>query len=98
MFAAGSFLAASAGSVQALVAGRALQGAGGVNAAVTALLADLTRDEVRTKSMAIIGGSIGLMFALSLLASPLLAAQIGLAAGRIILARRLERQRTQRKP
>jgi predicted MFS family arabinose efflux permease len=62
-----------------LVAGRALQGAGGVNAAVTALLADLTRDEVRTKSMAIIGASIGLTFALSLVASPLLAQQIHLA-------------------
>lgn len=79
VFAAGSFVAAFAGSVQTLVAGRALQGAGGVNAAVTALLADLTRDEVRTKSMAIIGASIGLMFALSLVASPILAGQIHLA-------------------
>jgi MFS family permease len=79
VFAAGSFVAASAGCVMMLIAGRALQGAGGVNAAVTALLADLTRDEVRTKSMAVIGASIGLMFAMSLLASPLLAARIGLA-------------------
>jgi MFS family permease len=79
VFAAGSFAAAFAGSVTMLVAGRALQGAGGVNAAVTALLADLTRDEVRTKSMAIIGASIGLTFALSLVASPLLAQQIHLA-------------------
>jgi MFS family permease len=79
VFAAGSFLAAMAGSVQALVIGRALQGAGGVNAAVTALLADLTRDEVRTKSMAMVGASIGLMFALSLVASPLLASAIHLS-------------------
>jgi MFS family permease len=79
VFAAGSFVAAAAGSVQMLIAGRALQGAGGVNAAVTALLADLTRDEVRTKSMAIIGASIGLMFALSLVASPVLAASIHLS-------------------
>src|SRR5690606_38588953 len=58
--------------------GRSLQGAGAVSAAVTALLADQTRDEVRTKAMALVGASIGLMFALSLVAAPLLAAQIGL--------------------
>jgi MFS family permease len=69
MFAAGSFLAALAGSV-VLMVGRALQGAGAVSAAVTALLADLTRDEVRTKAMALVGASIGLMFALSLVAAP----------------------------
>jgi MFS family permease len=79
VFAAGSFVAATATSVMGLVVGRALQGGGGVNAAVTALLADQTRDEVRTKSMAVIGASIGLMFALSLLASPMLAAVIGLS-------------------
>jgi MFS family permease len=55
-----------------------LQGAGAVSAAVTALLADQTRDVVRTKAMALVGASIGLMFALSLVAAPLLAAQIGL--------------------
>ena len=49
-----------------------------MSAAVTALLADQTRDEVRTKAMALVGASIGLMFALSLVAAPLLAAQIGL--------------------
>jgi MFS family permease len=79
VFAAGSFVAASATSMHVLIIGRALQGGGGVNAAVTALLADLTRDEVRTKSMAIIGASIGLMFAVSLFASPILAGAIGLA-------------------
>jgi predicted MFS family arabinose efflux permease len=50
-----------------------------VSAAVTALLADQTRDEVRTKAMALVGASIGLMFALSLLLAPLLVAHIGLA-------------------
>jgi MFS family permease len=56
-----------------------LQGAGAVSAAVTALLADLTRDEVRTKAMALVGASIGLMFALSLVVSPVLTAWIGFA-------------------
>ncbi len=79
VFAAGSLLAAAASSLSGLVIGRALQGAGAVSAAVTALLADQTRDEVRTKAMALAGASIALMFALSLVAAPVLAAQIGLA-------------------
>jgi len=79
VFAAGSFVAAAAGSLLWLTIGRSLQGAGAVSAAVTALLADQTRDEVRTKAMALVGASIGLMFALSLVAAPLLAAQVGLA-------------------
>jgi MFS family permease len=78
VFAAGSFLAAAAPTLGWLVAGRALQGAGAVSAAVTALLADQTRDEVRTKAMALVGASIGLMFALSLIVAPLLTASIGL--------------------
>ncbi|MGE0349393.1 MFS transporter [Hydrogenophaga sp.] len=78
VFVLGSSLAAWAPSLPWLVAGRALQGAGAISAAVTALLADLTRDEVRTKSMALVGISIALMFALSLVAAPLLVAHIGL--------------------
>jgi len=79
VFAAGSLLAALADSVMGLLVGRALQGAGAVSAAVTALLADQTRDAVRTKAMALVGASIGLMFAIALVAAPLLAAHIGLA-------------------
>ena len=79
LFAVGSFLAAWAPSLTWLAIGRAVQGAGAVSAAVTALLADQTRDVVRTKSMALVGASIGLMFALSLVAAPLLVAHIGLA-------------------
>jgi MFS family permease len=78
LFAAGSFVAAWAPTLTWLAIGRALQGAGAVSAAVTALLADQTRDEVRTKSMALVGASIGLMFALSLVAAPILVAYIGL--------------------
>jgi MFS family permease len=79
IFAVGSFWAAAATDLTSLLVGRSLQGAGAVSAAVTALLADLTRDEVRTKAMALVGGSIGLMFALSLVVSPLLTAWIGLS-------------------
>jgi MFS family permease len=79
VFAAGSLVAAWAPTMLWLVIGRSIQGAGAISAAVTAFLADLTRDEVRTKSMALVGGSIGLMFALSLVLSPLLAGWIGLS-------------------
>lgn len=79
VFALGSFVAAWAPDLTWLIIGRSLQGAGAISAAVTALLADTTRDEVRTKAMALVGASIGLMFALSLVVSPLLTAHIGLA-------------------
>ncbi|MEF9964060.1 MAG: MFS transporter [Comamonas sp.] len=79
VFAAGSLVAGMAGNLHTLLLGRALQGAGAVSAAVTALLADQTRDEVRTKAMALVGASIGLMFALALVLSPLLVVHIGLS-------------------
>ena len=79
IFALGSFLAAAATTLPGLIAGRSLQGAGAISAAVTALLADMTRDEVRTKAMALVGASIGLMFAVSLVAAPVLAARLGLS-------------------
>jgi MFS family permease len=79
LFAVGSLVAALAPTLTWLAVGRAVQGAGAVSAAVTALLADQTRDEVRTKSMALVGASIGLMFAVSLVAAPVLVAYTGLA-------------------
>ena len=79
IFALGSFVAASASSLSWLIIGRSLQSADAISAAVTALLADMTRDEVRTKAMALVGASIGLMFALSLVLAPVLAAHIGLS-------------------
>ncbi|MGB8433402.1 MAG: MFS transporter [Burkholderiales bacterium] len=78
VFAAGSFLAASASDIYWTIAGRALQGAGAISAAVVALVADLTSDEHRTKAMAIIGASIGFAFALSLVAAPGLYRAIGM--------------------
>ncbi len=78
LFALGSFVAMAASDLTWLIIGRSIQGAGAISAAVTALLADQTRDEVRTKAMALVGISIGLMFALSLVVAPMLAAQIGL--------------------
>lgn len=72
LFAAGSFVAATAQDLYIVTLGRVIQGAGAISAAVTALLADLTREEHRTKAMAMIGATIGLTFALSLIAGPAL--------------------------
>ena len=79
VFAVGSVIAAMATTIDGLLWGRAIQGAGAVSAAVTALLADQTRDVVRTKAMAMIGASIGLVFSLALIVSPLLAGWMGLS-------------------
>ncbi len=78
LFAAGSFVAAMANDIYGIIGGRALQGAGAISAAVTALAADLTREQHLTKVMALIGSSIGLVFALSMVAAPLLYAGIGM--------------------
>ena len=79
LFVIGSLVGAVATSVDGLAWGRALQGCGAVSAAVTALLADQTREHVRTFGMALIGASIGLMFALSLVLGPVLSQWGGLS-------------------
>lgn len=79
LFALGSGVAAWAPDLTWLAIGRAVQGAGAISAAVTAFLADVTRDAVRTKAMAMVGASIALMFALSLVLAPMLAAWVGLS-------------------
>lgn len=76
-YAAGSLIGALAHSVAALVVARCVQGAGAVSASVTALLADLTRPEVRTRAMAFVGISIGLSFVAALVLAPVLDAAIG---------------------
>jgi MFS family permease len=77
VFAAGSFLAALAQDIHMVILGRIIQGAGAVSAAIIALTADLTRDEQRTKAMAIIGITIGATFALSMIAGPILGRAVG---------------------
>ncbi len=78
LFALGSFVAAAAHSVLWLLIGRALQGSGAISAAITAFIADSTREEHRTKAMAMVGASIGVTFAVSMVASPLLYKSIGM--------------------
>ena len=79
MFIVGSFIAAVATSIEWLVLARALQGAGAISAVITALMSDLIRDSVRTRAMSMVGMSIGLTFALSLVAAPLLVSFIGMS-------------------
>jgi MFS family permease len=79
VFAVGSFVAALADTIWLTILGRALQGVGAISAAVTAFIADATRESQRTKAMAMVGGSIGLTFALSLVVAPLLYQAVGMA-------------------
>jgi len=78
LFALGSFIAAAADDMFWTIIGRAVQGAGAISAAVTAFIADATREEHRTKAMAMVGASIGLTFALSLVGAPPLYAAVGM--------------------
>jgi MFS family permease len=78
IFAAGSFLGMAADDIWTAIAARSLQGAGAISSVAMALAADLTREEHRTKIMAMIGSTIGLMFALSLVGAPVLYRWIGM--------------------
>ena len=77
LFALGSFTAAAADNIYWVILGRLIQGAGAISAVVQALAADLTRAEHRTKAMAIIGATIGVSFALSIILGPVLNQWIG---------------------
>ncbi|MFO1423077.1 MAG: MFS transporter [Candidatus Competibacteraceae bacterium] len=77
VFAAGSAVAALADSIYGVILGRALQGGGAVSAAVMALAADLTREEHRIKVMAMIGVTIGVSFAASMILGPVLNGWVG---------------------
>ena len=80
VFAAGSLIAAGSDTVYGVIAGRLLQGAGAISATLTALLADATRTNVRTRSMAVFGIGIGTSFLLALVVGPIVAAASGVRA------------------
>lgn len=79
LFAAGGIVAASADNIIAVIVGRLLQGTGAIASTLTALLADLTREQHRTKAMAAIGMSIGVSFAVAMVLGPLVAAAVGVS-------------------
>ena len=78
IFAAGSFVCAFGETPWVMIAGRVVQGAGAISAVTLAMTADLTRESQRTKAMAIIGSTIGAVFAVSFVAAPFLERAIGL--------------------
>ena len=79
LFALGSVIAAMADSMNGIILGRTLQGSGAIASTVMALVADLTREEQRTKAMALVGISIGLSFAVAMVLGPVVASVGGLA-------------------
>jgi MFS family permease len=79
VFAVGSLVAASSTSIWGVILGRILQGAGAVGSTVLALTADLTREEVRTQAMSVIGITIGFSFVIAMILGPMLSTYIGLS-------------------
>jgi MFS family permease len=79
LFAAGSAVAALSTSIDGVIIGRALQGAGAVGSVILALVADLTAEENRTKAMALVGVTIGGSFMIALVAGPIVANFVGVA-------------------
>jgi predicted MFS family arabinose efflux permease len=77
VFMFGSIVCAMADSIEMMILGRAIQGAGAVAAVLTASVSDLVSEPFRLRAMSVVGITIGLSFTLSLVAGPLLAEMIG---------------------
>jgi MFS family permease len=80
VFASGSIVAATGDTIHTVIVGRLLQGAGAISATLAALIADATREQVRTRSMAVYGVAIGGSFVIALIAGPAIAAYAGVPA------------------
>ncbi|WP_233828137.1 MFS transporter [Paraburkholderia sp. ZP32-5] len=79
IFALGSFVAAGAHDMTWIIVGRVIQGMGAVSSAVIAFIADLTSEEHRTKAMAMVGGSIGISFAVAIVGAPIVFQWLGMS-------------------
>ncbi|WP_321907718.1 MULTISPECIES: MFS transporter [unclassified Paraburkholderia] len=79
IFAIGSFVAAGAHDMVWIIVGRVIQGMGAVSSAVLAFIADLTAEEHRTKAMAMVGGSIGMSFAVAIVGAPIVFHWVGMS-------------------
>ena len=77
LFATGSFICSAGDDPWVMIAGRVVQGMGAISGVAIAAVADLTRDSQRTKAMAIVGSTIGVVFAVSFVVAPYLERQIG---------------------
>lgn len=80
VFALGSIVAATSDTIHMVIVGRLLQGAGAISATLAALIVDGTREQVRTRSMAVFGIGIGMSFVIALIAGPAIAAYAGVPA------------------
>ena len=77
IFGIGSAVAASATTIDDMIVGRLLQGAGAIGSVILALIADLTAEKNRTKAMALVGMTIGFSFLVAIVAGPAVAGWIG---------------------
>lgn len=79
LFAIGGIIAANATDIYEVIIGRALAGSGAVSAVLMALLADVTREEMRTKAMATMGLTIATSIMLAFAFGPLLVGSLGIS-------------------
>ncbi|WP_024955440.1 MFS transporter [Sulfurospirillum arcachonense] len=78
IFIIGSLICAFSTDIYMLILGRLLQGAGAIGAVAVAMISDMIKEEIRAKAMAIMGGSIALTFALSMVLGPLISGYWGI--------------------
>lgn len=79
LFALGGAVAATATDIWQVIGGRFIAGAGAVSAVVMALLADVTREQSRSKAMAGLGFMIALSIVLAFVLGPWLAGKVGMS-------------------
>jgi len=79
IFFLGSLVSALSDNVIGLIIGRALQGGGAISSVVLALLADYTREQERSKAMAVVGAVIGSSFVLAVMIGPVITGWFGLS-------------------
>ncbi len=78
IFAIGSVIAAMADNIYMLMIGRFLQGSGAIGSVVSAMIADLVKEEQRAHAMAIMGGTIALSFAVAMIVAPIVGGNWGI--------------------
>jgi predicted MFS family arabinose efflux permease len=78
IFIAGSVIAALSDNIYVLLAGRFLQGAGAIGSVVSAMIADLVKEEQRAHAMAVMGGTIALSFAAAMIIAPIVGGNWGI--------------------
>ena len=78
IFIAGSVIAAMSDNIYMLLLGRFLQGAGAIGSVVSAMIADLVKEEQRAHAMAIMGGTIAISFALAMIVAPIVGGHWGI--------------------